>query len=206
MLYLLIASFVFVAFSGKQVLAQEQGASLGAGQVLGYGEVQNIRPAEQRSKVTSLSGKVLIELKIIHYSKVASRNLKGEQVVREIERVPESFRLNANLESPQVFHVSGYKVEINPVAWNRHAGQYKFGLRLNRLFGDYQQLEEFVGETTIEGNLVQVSDSKFSLRTSADLLFKDKSNDPLVRLVIGSEGADTLAKGSRMQGSSSRLQ
>lgn len=179
--------------------AQAQDVSA-TGQVLGYGETGRIKPLSERKKTVQLSGKVRIELEMIQFAKVEARTLQGHLEAKTVERMPQTFRLNAGLEGSNVFHVNGYKVETQPLSWNRHTGDYAMNLRFNRLYGEYSQLEEFAGEIQVKGQLIKFDASTFTLLADAKALFLDKVNEPLLRVAVGAREVDSLARGPRSSG------
>ena len=170
----LVFAVGIIALPAKPVQGFEVQSDKTPANLRAYGEPTRITPYVDRGPKVLLSGKVQITLKIHEFSRGKNSSLMEAN----------TYRLNNNIEKKSEFNLGNSLVIVKPLAWNRQTNDYKLQLSFSRLYGDFNQLREHIGDVTVSGKLDKISKDTFVFKGMARKKFQDAFGKPVLEAVI----------------------
>ncbi len=129
--------------------------------------------------------KIRIPLLVTPFKLIASKGLVGEQGFVSVPEIGKRHSLLAQINKPNQFFLGDYRVETTPIKLLRASQLYSVKLDLYRLFGEYGQLEEFLGTFTAHGKMELSKPNLYILSGVSKFQFRDSSGKLLVELMAG---------------------
>jgi hypothetical protein len=156
-------------------------------------------PKSENAKVVKKESdepaRVRIGLRLTPFKKVTTRNKDATTSSRFIPIEPIRHTLRARLNKPNHFFIGEWHIETKPVTWIKKTRKYQVQLSVHRRFGAFGQLEDFVGNVTLDGVLDEGENNVHVLLGVARQRLRDKFGHPVLDVVAGfAPGAQT--KGS----------
>jgi hypothetical protein len=146
-------------------------------------------------KDTEQPARVRIGLRLTPFKKVTTRQKDGSTSSRFIPIEPIRHTLRARLNKPNHFFIGEWHIETKPVTWIKKTRKYQVQLSVHRRFGAFGQLEDFVGNVTLDGVLDEGDDNVHVLLGVARQRLRDKFGHPILDVVAG------FAPGAKTKGS-----
>lgn len=148
--------------------------------------------------------RIRIPLTIRGFEKTPANDSPGARSV-VIGRRPKQFNLRARLDRPNHFYFEDWHIETTP---RSHSGRVIVKLSLSRTFGEDRELEEHVGDLTLDGGMVRLEPGLFLFQGRSSAKFTNRSGDLAaeVRVDSGRPGSDNGPVGVADPGRVSALQ
>ena len=139
--------------------------------------------------------RVRIGLRLTPFKKVTTRNKDGTASNRFVPVEPIRHTLRARLNKPNHFFIGEWHIETKPITWIKKTRKYQVQLSVHKRFGAFGQLEDFVGNVTLDGVLDEGDDNVHVLLGVARQRLRDKFGHPVLDVVAG------FAPGAKTNGS-----
>ncbi len=155
----------------------------------------SLKAGDSRQKVvTTVKGEVRIGISIKEFQKRTQQVASGGKAVSYVAAPPQTFTLRAILEEREEFYVGQWHILYEPIRHIKDINEnFSCRLQFSRLYGDYLELEETLGEMILTGQLVGQT-GLYAIKGTAFKRVRNKEGRPTFDFLAGSSASEEEIK------------